>query len=124
MSESISWSLTAGGTSGSGINTAGATIGDAVVTASVDLEANSGERDLTLQVDNIEKVTFLAISSDLLDGKVSVKATSDTATKLTGPILLFGHAVKLFADDLTTLTIHNESVDKPAKVSVLIGLSV
>ena len=38
-------------------------------------------------------------------------------------ILLFGKAVALFASDLTTLTVHNTSVDKAAKISVLIGLT-
>lgn len=122
MSETISWSLTAGGTSGSGINSTGATSGDAVVAASVDLDAGSAERALTLQVDDVSKIAMLAISSDLLDGTVTVKATG-SAIPLTGPILLFGEAVALFADDLTTLTIQNTSVDKAAKLSVLIGLT-
>ena len=122
MSETISWSLTAGGTSGSGINATGATTGDAIVAASVDLDAGSAERVLTLQVDDVSKVAFLAISSDLLDGKVTVKATG-SATELTGPILLFGDAVALFANDLTILTVHNTSPDKAAKLTVLINLT-
>jgi hypothetical protein len=122
MSENISWSLTAGGKAGSGINVTGATAGDAIVAASVDLDAGSAERALTFQVDKVDKVTFLAISSDLLDGKVKVKATG-SAIELTGPILLFGKAVALFASDLTTLTVHNTSVDKAAMLSVLIGLT-
>lgn len=121
MSETISWSLTAGGV-GSGINVTSATTGDAVVSASVDLEPTSGERALTLQVDDIDKVGCLAISSDLLDGTVTVKATG-TAIELTGPILLFGKAVALFASDLTTITVENKSADKPAKISVIIGLT-
>jgi hypothetical protein len=121
MSETISWSLTAGGV-GSGINATGTTTGDAIVAASVELDAGSAEKALTLQVDNMDKVTFLAISSDLLDGKVTVKATG-SAIEMTGPILLFGSAVALFASDLTTLTVHNTSVDKAAKLSVLIGLT-
>ncbi len=121
MSETVSWSLTAGGV-GSGIDVTGATIGDAIVAASVDLDAGSNERALTLQVDDVAKVKFLAISSDLLDGKVTVKATG-SATELTGPILLFGKAVALFASDLTTLTVHNKSADNAAKLSVLIVLA-
>ena len=124
MSETISWSLTAGGTSGSGVNAAGATTGDATVSVSVDLDPASPARALTLQVDNVDKVSFLAISSSLLDGNVTVKATGAAATKLTGPILLFGEAVALFASDLTTLTVQNTSADKAAKLSVLIGLTV
>ncbi len=123
MSETISWSLTAGGRSGSGINATGAIVGDAIVSASVDLAAGSDERAVTLQVDDVSKIAFLSITSSLLDGKVTVKATGG-ATELTGPILLFGKAVELFANDLTTLTVHNTSADKAAKLSVLIGLAV
>jgi hypothetical protein len=75
-------------------------------------------------VDDVDKVNFLAISSDLLDGKVLVKADGATATPLTGPLLLPGAAVKLFAEDLTTLTVHNTSLNNSAKLSVLIGLTV
>jgi len=124
MSESITWSLTAGGTAGSSIQASGVSAGDGIVSVSVDLDANGNARDLTLQVDNVDKVTFLAISSDLIDGKVTVKADGASATALTGPVLLFGAAVKLFAGDLTKLTVQNTSPTKPAKLSVLIGLKV
>ncbi len=117
MSETITWSLTAGGKSGSAIQTKGASTGDGIVSVSV-------ERDLALQVDKVDNVAFLAISSDLLDGSVTVKADGANASALSGPILLFGEAVKLFAGDLTTLTVHNTSADKAAKVTVLIGLRV
>lgn len=124
MSESIVWSLTAGGTAGSSIQSSGKTSGEAIISISVDLDAGSAQRDLSLQVDDVDKVNFLAISSDLLDGKVTVKADGATATPLTGALLLPGAAVRLFAGDLTTLTVHNTSADKSAKLSVLIGLTV
>jgi hypothetical protein len=124
MSETITWSLTAGGTSGSAIQTKGVSVGDAIISVSVDLDAGSAARDLALQVDTVDNVAFLAISSDLLDGSVTVKADGASATALNGPILLFGGAVKLFAGDLTTLTVHDTSAVKAAKVSVLIGLKV
>jgi hypothetical protein len=124
MAESIVWSLTAGGTAGSSIQSSGKTSGEAIISVSVDLDAGSAERDLSLQVDDVDKVNFLAISSDLLDGKVTVKADGADATPLTGALLLPGAAVKLFAADLTTLTVHNTSADKSAKLSVLIGLTV
>ncbi|MEM9305175.1 MAG: hypothetical protein AAGE01_23900 [Pseudomonadota bacterium] len=124
MSESITWSLTAGGTSGSGIQASGQTQGDALVSVSIDLDAGSASRDLALQVEDVSKVGFLAIASDLQDGKVTVKADGANATALTGPILLFGNAVGLFAGDLTTLTVHNTSADKAASLTVLIGLNV
>ncbi|HEV7322648.1 MAG TPA: hypothetical protein VGO04_28945 [Ensifer sp.] len=124
MSETITWSLTAAGKSGSAIQAKGASIGDGIVSVSVDLDAGSAARDLALQVDKVDNVAFLTISSDLLDGSVTVKADRPNASALSGPILLFGEAVKLFADDLTTLTVHNTSAGKPAKVTVLIGLTV
>ena len=124
MSESISWSLTAGGTSGSTIQTKGSSDGDGIVSVTVELDAGSAERDLTLQVDDVDKVGFLAISSDLQDGSVTVKADGANATALTGPILLFGAGVKLFAGDLGTLTVHNTSAVDAATLTVLIGLTV
>lgn len=124
MSETITWSLTAGGTSGSAIQTQGASVGDGIVSVSVDLDAGSDARDLVLQVDTVDNVALLAISSSLLDGSVTVKADGANATALSGPILLFGEAVTLFAGDLTTLTVHNTSAVTAAKVTVLIGLTV
>jgi len=124
MSETISWSLTAGGTSGSSIQASGESKGDGIVSVSVSLDAGSAARELTLQVDDVDKVAFFAISSDLLDGKVTVKADGANATALTGPILLPGASVKLFAGDLTKLTVHNSSTEKAAKLTVLMGLTV
>lgn len=124
MPETISWSLTAGGTSGSTIQTKGFSSGDAIVSVTVVLDAGSAERDLTLQVDDVDKVEFLAVSTNLYDGKVNVKADGAVATALTGPILLFGAGVRLFASDLTTLTAHNTSAVDPATLTVLIGLAV
>lgn len=124
MSETIVWSFTAGGTSGSAIQSKGSSVGDGIVSVSVDLEAGSAARDLVLQVDTVDNVAFLAVSSSLADGKVTIKADGATATALTGPILLFGAGVKLFAGDLTTLTVHNTSAVTAAKVTILIGLTV
>lgn len=124
MPETISWSLTAGGTSGSTIQTKGTSSGDAIVSVTVTLDAGSAERGLTLQVDDVDKVRFLAISTDLYDSKVKVKADGAVATTLTGPILLFGAGVRLFASDLTTLTVHNTSAVDAATLTVLIGLTV
>lgn len=124
MSQLISWSLTAGGGAGAGINTAGTTPAEATISVTVPLPAGSAARDLALQVDDVDKVSFLALSSDRLDGSVTVKATAADAAALTGPMLLFGSAVKLFASDLTTLTVHNTASDADATLTVLVGLSV
>lgn len=124
MSENISWSLTAGGTAGSRIQTSGVLEGEGIVSVSVELDAGSTARDLTLQVDDVARVALLAISCNLIDGTVTVQADGPSAIALTGPMLLFGAAVGLFAGDLTTLTVHNTSPDRAAKLTVLIGLSV
>jgi hypothetical protein len=124
MPESIAWSLTISGTAGSAIQSAGQTTGDGIVSVSVDLEAGSDERALDLQVDDIDRVSFLAVSSSLTDGKVTVKADGPAEIALTGPMLLIGPAAKLFAGDLSTLTVHNTSAADPATVKVLIGLTL
>jgi hypothetical protein len=93
MSETITWSLTAGGKSGSAIQTKGASTGDGIVSVSVDLDAGSAERDLALQVDKVDNVAFLAISSDLLDGSVTVKADGANASALSGPVRRGGQAL-------------------------------
>lgn len=123
MSEKISWSLTAGSSSAPGISATGAAASDATFSTSVKLSKKSNARVLALQVNDMDKVVVLAISCDLLDGKVTVKATGE-ATPLTGPLLLFGEAAKLFAKDLKTLTVQNRSDAQVANLSVLIGLSL
>lgn len=125
MTESIAWSVTAGNASSSGINAAGSTAGDATVSVSLTLDpAAAAPRDLALQVDDVSKVTFLAIATDLNDGTVEVKGTGAAAIPLTGPVMLFGAAVPLFSTDLTTLSVQNKSPDKEADLSVLIGLTL
>jgi hypothetical protein len=124
MTETIVWSLTAGGTSGSAVQTKGASVGDGIISVSVELDAASSARDLALQIDTVDNVAVLAISSTLFDGSVTVKADGANATALSGPILLFGEAVKLFAGDLTTLTVENTSVVSAARITILIGLTV
>lgn len=125
MSEVISWSVAAGSASSSGVNSAGSTEGDATISVSLTLDADAASaRDLSLQVDDVSKVTFLAITSSLNDGSVEVKGTGANAIPLTGPILLFGAAVPLFSTDLTTLSVQNKSPDKEADLSILIGLTL
>ncbi|MFN9630906.1 MAG: hypothetical protein ACK59A_11865 [Cyanobacteriota bacterium] len=124
MPESITWSLAASGTPGPTIQATGKTPGDGFISISLEVEKSSGPTDHNLQVDNVDKVNFLLISSDLLDGKISVKADRTDATPLTGPLLLVGAAVKLFANNLTTLTVTNSSTEKKATLFVLIGLTL
>lgn len=124
MVENISWALNVSGTAGSPIQAAGQSSGDAIVSVSVDLEAGSAERVLAVQVDDMDRVAFLALSSSLTNGKVTVQADGPAAIALSGPILLFGTATKLFAGDLSTLKVHNTSATEAATVKVLIGLTL
>ena len=122
MAEEISWSFTAGSTSGAGLSSSGALEAEAATSAAVKLDANMGaQADLALQLDTVDKIAFLAISSSIYDGSVEVQATGASATALTGPLILFGGAVKLFATDLSTLKVQNKHATEEAKLSVLIG---
>ncbi len=123
MPQAIAWSFSAGGPSGAGASASGSTEGDGIISVSKTFDGGGSETDLALQVDRVANVTMLAISSDVLDGTVTVKG-SGAKKKLTGPIVLFGEAVTLFASDLSTIKVHNTSQDKPATVQVLIGMTV
>ncbi|MFW5641212.1 MAG: hypothetical protein ACOCY0_00445 [Roseicyclus sp.] len=125
MSEAISWSVTANGASGGSASAVGSTEGDATVSATVRLEpAMSAVRDLAFQVETGSAVTFLAITSSLNDGSVQVTPAGGSAIAMSGPILLVGAAVSLFAGDLGTIGVQNTSADRPATFSVLIGLTL
>ncbi|MFZ7090738.1 hypothetical protein [Primorskyibacter sp. 2E233] len=123
MPESIAWSLSAGGSSGSGISAAGTLLVDASMSVSRSFDAAGAETDVELMIDKVDNVSFLAISSDLNDGKVTVQGTGDKRA-LTGPIVLFGEAVKLFATDLSVVKVQNTSPDKAAHLTILVGLNI
>lgn len=124
MSQNIPWVFSADN-SGGGINTSGTTAADAVISASIDLDAAMAtKKDLALQVDDVSKVAFVVIASTLYDGKVEIQATGTNPTAMTGPLILYGAAVGLFASDLTTLKVQNKSTITAAKLSILIGLHV
>ena len=124
MAEAISWALNISGTAGSPIQSTGQSSGEGIVSISVDLDASSAERTLDVQVDDMDRVAFLALSSSLTDGKVTVQADGPDPIALTGPILLVGAAAKLFAGDLSTLKVHNTSAADASTVKVLIGLTL
>lgn len=125
MSELLSWSLSAGAPSGVGVNQSGSVETEAITTATVDLEAAmAAAKDLALQVDDVTKVDFLIVTCTLNDGKVEVQADGAAATPLTGPLVLFGGAVGLFAGDLDKLSVQNKSPTTAAKLSILIGLQL
>lgn len=123
MPQNFSWSFSCGVPSGAGVNTGGAMDVDAVVSAKVSLvKAMAADRVLDLQIDDVNKVAFLVLSSSLNDGSVDVKANTATRTKLTGPIILYGAAVKLFASNLDSLTMRNASATDAAEIEILMGL--
>lgn len=125
MSQLLSWSFSAGSPGGAGVNASGAVETEAIVTAEIDLDANMGAaQELALQVDDVAKVDFMIVTSTLSDGKVELQADGAAATPVTGPLVLFGGAVELFAGDLTTLSVQNKSPTDAAKLSILIGLKL
>lgn len=122
MAQKFFWSF--GGNSAAGVGIAdGSSIEvDAITTAEVQLvKAMAADRDLALQIDDVDKLAFFVLTSSLTDGSVEVKADTATRTKLTGPIILFGAAIKLFAGDLSTLSLKNLSATDAADIRILVG---
>ncbi len=125
MPQTYSWSYSGGSPSGAGVNIGGSLDADAVVTADVQLAKNmAADRDLALQIDNVDKLAFLVLASSLYDGSVEVKADTATRTKLTGPLILYGPAVKLFAGDLDKLSLKNSNATEVADIQILMGLKL
>jgi hypothetical protein len=125
VTQLMSWSFNAGAPTGVGVNASGSASVDAITTAGVTLEANMpAAEDLALQFDDVGKVDFLVLTSSLTSGEVEVKADGAAVTKLTGPLVLFGNAVKLFAGNLGKVSVQNKSADKKAEIAILVGLSL
>jgi hypothetical protein len=125
VTQILSWSFNAGAPSGVGVNTSGSASVDAVTTAAITLDANmQAAEDLALQIDDVGKVDFLVLTSTLTGGEVEIKADGAAVTKLTGPLVLFGDAIKLFAGNLGKLSVQNKSADKKAELAILLGLSL
>lgn len=111
-----------GGAGGAALNASGALGAEAVMTARRRLEPAMGEAEtLTLQIDDVGKLVFLAIDASLRDGSVQVGAEAASMTALSGPLLLFGAGVSLFADDLSTLSVRNTHATEAATLTILIG---
>jgi len=122
VAETISWSFTAGASSGAGLSSNGTLEAEAVTAAVVSLEANmSDAADLAMQLEDVDRIAFLAVSASLTDGSVEIQADGANPTPLTGPLLLYGAAVRLFAGDLSTLKVQNKHATDAAELSVLIG---
>ena len=125
MAETLSWSFTTASSSGAGVASSGSLTVDGTASASVQLDAaKAAASPLTLQFDQVDRIAFLGIVPSLTDGSVEVQGDGAAATKLTGPLMLFGAAVKLFTGDLTTLKAQNTHATKTATLSVLIGLKL
>jgi hypothetical protein len=122
MAQKFFWSFGGNSPAGAGIADGNGIEVDAITTAEVQLVKNmTVDRDLALQIDDVGKLAFLVLTSSLTDGSVEVKADTATRTKLTGPIILFGAAVKLFAGDLSTLSLKNLSTTDTADIRILVG---
>jgi hypothetical protein len=125
MPQKFSWSFSGGSPSGAGVNNGGSLEIDAITSAGVTLVKNMGaDRDLALQIDDVEKLAFFIMTSSLNDGSVDVKTDSATRTKLTGPLILYGEAIKLFAGDLQTISLKNSSANDAADITILMGFKL
>ena len=125
MPQKFSWSCSGGSPSGAGVNNGGSLEIDAITSAGVTLVKNMGaDRDLALQIDDVEKLAFFIMTSSLNDGSVDVKTDSATRTKLTGPLILYGEAIKLFAGDLQTISLKNSSATDAAEITILMGFKL
>lgn len=120
MGEELAWSVKLKTADGVTKGDAGNLAAEAVMVAPVDLAKNMDAAvDLNLQLDDVEDIQVILVTSSSYDGKVEVTGTGD-AIPLVGPLLLFGNAVPLFADDLTTLKVQNKG-DASAQLQILIG---
>lgn len=124
MPQKFSWSFSGGTPSGAGANEGGSVEVDAITSAQVTLAKASADRELALQIDDVEKLAFFILTSSINDGSVDVKADTATRTKITGPLILYGEAIKLFAGDLQTLTLNNASATDAADITILMGFKL
>ncbi|APZ97705.1 hypothetical protein BWQ93_03795 [Sphingopyxis sp. QXT-31] len=124
MPQKFSWSFSGGTPSGAGANEGGSVEVDAITSAEVTLAKASADRALALQIDDVEKLAFFILTSSINDGSVGVKADTATRTKITGPLILYGEAIKLFAGDLQTLTLKNASATDAADITILMGFKL
>lgn len=122
MAKKFFWSFGGNSAAGVGIADGNGIDVDAITTADVQLVKNmSADRELALQIDDVDELAFFVLTSSLTDGSVEVKTDTATRTKLTGPIILFGSAIKLFAGSLATLTLKNLSATDAADIRILVG---
>lgn len=122
MSQKFFWSFGGNSQAGVGIADGNGIEVDAITTAEVQLAENmAADRKLALQIDDVDKLAFFILTSSLIDGSVEVKADTATRTKLVGPIILFGTAIKLFAGSLDSISLRNLSATDAADIRILVG---
>lgn len=121
MPDSISWNFNAAASAGGAVKSSGKTNADAVLVLRKTIDAGA-EDEIALQLETAEKISFLSLTSSVNTGEIEVKAGGD-AVKVTGPLVLYGDAVKLFSADLGTLEVKSAAAG-PAELSILIGLDV
>ncbi|HMO76216.1 MAG TPA: hypothetical protein PKD99_09690 [Sphingopyxis sp.] len=122
MPQKFLWSLGGNVPGGAGVNAGGTEEVDAITSAEVQLaEGVSTDRELALQIDDVDKLAFFILTSSLNDGSVEVETDTATRTKLTGPVILFGEAIKLFAGDLDKIKLKNASATTAADIRILMG---
>lgn len=122
MPETVSWSISVGASSGAGLASHGALGAEAATFAKVDLDAAMpAATDLALQIADTGGIVFFAVSASRNDGSVTVQGDGAAPTPLTGPLILFGEAVGLFAGDLTALKAQNTHATEAATLTILIG---
>jgi len=129
MAEKLSWSVGVG-SPGGGISQSGSFDTEAVTLASVSVNAQANKA-LTLQLAQIDKLSFIAVKSSVYSDKLKVKASGSGAPdiKLNGPLLLFGDSVKLLGPSLATITVTNDEPTAaagappvaPADIEIMIG---
>ncbi|MBL8651917.1 MAG: hypothetical protein JNL35_16130 [Sphingopyxis sp.] len=125
MPQKFSWSFNGGSPAGAGVNNGGSLEVDAITSAGVTLaKAMGADRDLALQIDDVDKLAFFIMTSSLNDGSVDVKTDGAARTKLSGPLILYGEAIKLFAGDLQTISLKNSSATTAADITILMGFKL
>jgi len=125
MPQKFSWSFNGGSPAGAGVNNGGSLEVDAITSAGVTLaKAMGADRDLALQIDDVDKLAFFIMTSSLNDGSVDVKTDGAARTKLSGPLILYGEAIKLFAGDLQTISLKNSSATDAADITILMGFKL
>src|SRR3569832_1359759 len=119
MSKTLVWAVNAASESG-GVSSGGSVNVTSVTSASVTVDVNASV-DLDLQLADVGKLSFIAISASRYDGEVSVTPSgAATPLVLDGPLVLFGKAIALLGGTLATLKVTNGATAK-ARVDVLLG---